>query len=543
MEKIRRCFNTEGTCRPECHYMVNIDDRLKYIRQFFVDRGKYFAVNRGRQYGKTTMLQLLASELKEEYIVIFMDFQEISTADFSDEASFAKVFARIFVRSSQEQDGAADLTDPVSDFAQKEKNCTLQELFSRLSEGCANASRKAVLIIDETDSAGNNQVFLDFLAMLRTYYLSREQQPVFQSVILAGVYDIKNLKLKIRPDEQHQYNSPWNIAADFDVDMSFSPKQIAGMLEEYEADCQTGMNVSEAAEEIYQYTSGYPYLVSAVCRFLDEKVPGIMQETSAESISEKIPASDMKNVWTKQGIARAVKMLLEERRPIFESMTRQLTEYPEMRQMLHAILFQGKQITYNPYHPLIHLAAMFGYVVNKESAIQISNRIFEICLYNLFLSEEEISNVLYEEAQGRRKEFVKNGKLDMEFILERFVISFQEIYGDSGERFIEKYGRKFFLLFLKPIINGVGNYYIEAQTRDAKRTDVIVDYLGEQYIIEMKIWRGSEYQERGEKQLAEYLEYYHKNKGYMVSFCFNKNKRTGVRKIQAHGKVIIEAVV
>lgn len=31
------------------------------------------------------------------------------------------------------------------------------------------------------------------------------------------MYDIKNLKLKIRPEEQHQYNSPWNIAAQFDV--------------------------------------------------------------------------------------------------------------------------------------------------------------------------------------------------------------------------------------------------------------------------------------------------------------------------------------
>lgn len=33
-----------------------------------------------------------------------------------------------------------------------------------------------------------------------------------------------------------------------------------------------------------------------------------------------------------------------------------------------------------------------------------------------------------------------------------------------------------------------GNYYIEAQTRNQKRTDVIVDYLGTQYIIELKIW-------------------------------------------------------
>ena len=36
--------------------------------------------------------------------------------------------------------------------------------------------------------------------------------------------------------------------------------------------------------------------------------------------------------------------------------------------------------------------------------------------------------------------------------------------------------------FWQSIINGVGNYYIEAQTRDQRCTDVIVDYLGKQYI-------------------------------------------------------------
>lgn len=62
---------------------------------------------------------------------------------------------------------------------------------------------------------------------------------------------------------------------------------------------------------------------------------------------------------------------------------------------------------------------------------------------------------------------------------------FSEIYGND-DRFIEDYGRKLFLLYLRPIINGAGNYYIEAQTRDARRTDVIVDYSGEQFIIELK---------------------------------------------------------
>lgn len=83
--------------------------------------------------------------------------------------------------------------------------------------------------------------------------------------------------------------------------------------------------------------------------------------------------------------------------------------------------------------------------------------------------------------------------------------------------------------------------YIEAQTRDERRTDIIVDFLGEQFIIELKIWHGSEYNERGEKQLTDYLDYYHKDKGYMISFNFNKNKETGVKEIQIGNKVVVEA--
>jgi hypothetical protein len=77
-------------------------------------------------------------------------------------------------------------------------------------------------MIDEADSASNHSAFLDFLSQLRVLYLSRKRYPVFQSVILADVYDIKNLKQKIRTDGEHRYNSPWNIAADFNVDMNFS---------------------------------------------------------------------------------------------------------------------------------------------------------------------------------------------------------------------------------------------------------------------------------------------------------------------------------
>ena len=88
----------------------------------------------------------------------------------------------------------------------------------------------------------------------------------------------------------------------------------------------------------------------------------------------------------------------------------------------------------------------------------------------------------------------------------------------------------------------MGNYYIEAQTRNLKRTDLIVDYRGERYVVEMKIWHGEEYNRRGEEQLLGYLEDYHLDEGYMLSFNFNKKKSVGVHEIVIQGKTIIEAV-
>lgn len=64
-----------------------------------------------------------------------------------------------------------------------------------------------------------------------------------------------------------------------------------------------------------------------------------------------------------------------------------------------------------------------------------------------------------------------------------------------------------------------------------------------QYIVEIKIWRGDEYNKRGERQLAEYLEAYHVNGGYLLSFNFNKKKVRGIKEVLGDGKRILEVVV
>ena len=70
-----------------------------------------------------------------------------------------------------------------------------------------------------------------------------------------------------------------------------------------------------------------------------------------------------------------------------------------------------------------------------------------------------------------------------------------------------------------------------------------MDFGGEQLIVELKVWRGDAYHTRGEQQLLDYLSYYHLDKGYMLSFNFNKNKQIGVKEIELGSKVLVEAVV
>ena len=155
----------------------------------------------------------------------------------------------------------------------KEHTAVLDDLFFIFEDWCRIAEKPVILIIDEVDSAANYPVFLDFLAQLRCGYISRDTDdtPAFHSVIFAGMTDVTNLTSSIRGENQHRVHSPWNIASDFNIDMSFSAAGIKGMLDEYEADHLTGMDAAALAEQIREYTSGYPYLVSRICQLIDEQ--------------------------------------------------------------------------------------------------------------------------------------------------------------------------------------------------------------------------------------------------------------------------------
>ncbi|MBB6715535.1 AAA family ATPase [Clostridium gasigenes] len=511
-----RRFNTTGVCVPSIHYVVNIENKLSEIKTL-VNRGDYFVINRPRQYGKTTTMFMLEPKLKDEYLVMSISFEGIGDEIFSNELKFSQGFLRILSRSIKSENKS------ISDFIIKmsKEVDSFETLSYALSDIIDESNKPVILLIDEVDKNSNNQLFLSFLGVLRSKFLLRQQgkESSFKSVILAGVYDIKNLKLKIRADEEIRYNSPWNIAVNFDVDMSFTKDEIATMLEEYSKDKKIEMNIKEMASKIHYYSGGYPFLVSRLCQIIDEKL---------------MVANEM--FWDEKLLLKAMKILISESNTLFDDLIKNIENNKELKDYIFDLIVNGNEKTFNIHSSNIDLGIMFGYFKNINGKVNISNAIFEQVLYNYFTAMVE--NKTDMSSYNFKENFIVKDGLDFQKILLRFQQFIKEQYSTIDSKFIEREGRLLFLAFIKPIINGVGFDFKEVQISEEKRLDIIITYLSNKYLVELKIWRGEEYHQKGIKQLYDYMDIQGLDEGYLVIYNFNKSKEYKQQEVVHDNKKI-----
>lgn len=521
---MKKRFNSTGVCVSRKHYMVDISNKLEQIKEL-IDNEFYFTINKPRQYGKTTTLNELSNYLSKEYLVIDMSFEGIGDRVFLDEKEFCNKFLKLMGKSLRFQE--KNQYERLMELAKNEIN-DIEELSELITEYVESSSKEVILIIDEVDKSSNNQLFLSFTGMLRNKYLSREvgKDYTFKSVILAGLYDVKTLKLKLRSEEEVKYNSPWNISVDFNVDLSFSPKEISTMLEEYSKDNTIDFNISEISEEIYFFTGGYPYLVSRLCKIIDEEI----NETGRKP-------------WTKDDVQKAVKIILEEKNTLFDTLIKNLENNKELYNYIADIIVRGIDKSFNNYNPIIEIGSIYGYFKNNSGKVAIANKIFAEVMYNYMISKLENTNSKMDGYNFKGAFLELNGELNIEKILKRFQQFMKEQYSSKDEEFIEHHCRLLFLAFIKPIINGTGFDFKEVQVSEEKRLDVVIIYNSFKYIIEMKIWRGPKYHEDGVKQLSDYLDIHDLYKGYLLVFNFNKNKEFKEERINVEGKDIFEVYV
>jgi len=108
---------------------------------------------------------------------------------------------------------------------------------------------------------------------------------------------------------------------------------------------------------------------------------------------------------------------------------------------------------------------------------------------------------------------------------------------------VEVEGRLFFLCYLRPIINGGGHYYVEVQTRNNTRMDVVVTFGNQVFIVELKVWHGRQYESNAYDQLAGYVKSQGQTTGYLISFCdLQKQPREG-RTFTHDGIKIHETII
>ncbi|MFR5947494.1 MAG: AAA family ATPase [Clostridium sp.] len=510
-------FRTTGVCNPNIQYMVDITDKIEQVKKLIEDN-EYFVINRPRQYGKTTMLSALKRKLLNKYLVISISFEKFGDIAFSDEEIFCKKFLKNCARAIR----LIDRNNSNKLFEYSKDVTDLDTLSDYISEFIEECDREVILIIDEVDKSSDNQLFINFLGILREKYLRRidDEDVSFKSVILAGVYDIKNLKLKLRPDEEKKYNSLWNIAVPFNIDMSLSEKGIEKMLKEYKNDRNIRLNAKKSAEFIHFYTNGYPFLVSRICQIIDE---------------------DLNALWNEENMIKAIKILLNEKNTLFDDLIKNIENNNDLKEYILDIIMNGARNTFNILNPIINLGVMFGYFKNEDNMVAISNRIFSQVLYNYFSSLLENNDTM--KKYNFKSDFICGNGLNVEKILIRFQQFMKKEYSSKNESFLETHGRMLFLSFLTPIINGIGFAFKEVQISEEKRLDVVITYNSNKYIIELKVWHGEEYHEKGLKQLVDYLNINNQNKGYLLVFNFNKNKEYKKEEVIVEGKEIFEVFV
>ncbi len=325
--------------------MADVSKKLASILKM-VDEGAYFIVNSPHKYGKTSLIHSLSNRLivSDQYLVVFIHFQDFDDASFEKEAAFVNAFAQ----KIEDQVGDLKLTS----LEGSNKFMGIRGLSEIITQVVSQTEKETVLIIDEIDHRANSRIFKHFLSVLRAKYLDRHPEKTFHSVVLEqSVRDPNNYAIIGRDAD-----SPWNIATEFTIDLGFQVAELIPMLEEYQQDRGVAMDPLVIAEQLFYYTSGHPFLTSKLCKVL---------------------AEDLKRdeTWTKEDVDNAVDYLVKNNQAESGILFACLESDPDLYKLVKAIVIDEGFFMFSHYDPSIKLGVLFG-IFAEQSRLKIHNRIY-----------------------------------------------------------------------------------------------------------------------------------------------------------------------
>ena len=511
-----RFFNTEGPVRPDDHYAVAPLDRMDVDELLGLIRAKrYFVLHAPRQTGKTSALIALRDLLNS-----------------GEAGSFRCVDVNVEVGQVARDDTARGMRSILSslasgarllgdDFPRRVWLDILQQsgpddaLKDLLTEWCVANPVPLVLLVDEIDSLVGDTL-LSVLRQLRAGY-QRRPEAFPQSVVLCGVRDIRDYRIRSSTGEVIAGGSPFNVAAKSLRMGDFTEAETRALVAQHTE--ETGQRFTPAAlDAVWTQTRGQPWLVNALC------AGACFDDKAGRDRSRTIEVDD---------VYAAREALILSRRTHLDQLAHKLEE-ERVRRVVEPILSGGEAR---------HHARDLEYVrdlglIDAGEPPRIANPIYAEVV------PRELGYILQSSLDVQAAWYVDgDGRLDMTKLL----TAFGTFFGEHSEHWLGRFseypeaGPQLILqAYLQRVVNGGGR--IEREYGLGRgRTDLLVLWpreagqpseLWERFVVECKVLRDSDRKslartvERGLEQTLGYMAKCGAEEGHLVVF----DRRSGAKE-------------
>ena len=509
-----RRFNTEGPVRPDDHYAiapltrVDVDELLGLIRA-----KRYFVLHAPRQTGKTSALialrDLLNSGAAGNFRCVDVNVEVGQVARDDTAEGIRAILSILSARAQLLGDNFLRTAWP-DILATSGPNDALRDA---LTQWCMADPTPLVLLIDEIDSLVGDTL-LSVLRQLRAGYQQRpEGFP--QSLVLCGVRDIQDYRIRSSSGEIIAGGSPFNIAAKSLRLGNFTEAETRALTAQHTA--ETGQPFApEALDAVWEQTQGQPWLVNALC---------------AEACFDNKAGRDRSRTITADDIFAAREELILSRRTHLDQLAHKLEE-DRVRRVIEPLLTDADPTSCDVsdigFQRDIDYVRDLG-LIAAGNGIRMANPIYA----------EVVPRELTAAAQERLAEQTAwyvdaDGGLDMDKLL----AAFQSFFREHSEHWLGRFdyreaGPQLILqAYLQRIVNGGGRIEREyGLGRGA--TDLLVLWphkeglpsdLWRRFVVECKVLRDSDHRglegtiQRGVEQTLDYMDKCGSGEGHLVVF-------------------------
>ena len=507
-----RFFNTTGPVAATEHYHIPPLDRvdLPGLRRLIAEK-RYFVLHAPRQTGKTSALLALQDLLNSEgrHSCVYVNVEGAQTAREDVEEAMRTVLGELADRAVDALDDHK-LDDIWPDMlAARGPHGALRQSLSRWAR---DSTRPLVLLIDEIDALVGDSL-LSVLRQLRAGYDMRIRGAFPQSVILCGVRDVRDYRIRSgSTGTMVAGGSAFNVKAKSLRLGDFDRQEVFALLGQHTE--ETGQAFTdEATETVWTRTQGQPWLVNAL---------------AYETCFDGAAASDRSRRIEEADILAAQEALILRRETHLDQLADKLQE-ERVRRVVEPLMAGAEEMQFATRD--LEYARDLG-LVARDKPLRIANPIYAEVI------PRELTWVVQQTlSQDPAWYLTSAGALR----LDKLLAAFQDFFRAHSEHWVERFQYKeagpqlLLQAFLQRIVNSGGR--IEREYGLGRgRTDLLVFWpegrsaatLGRperggcarRYVVECKVRRKS--LERtlaeGVEQTAAYMDRCGAEEGHLVVF-------------------------